>query len=53
LSASSEGAPDHLEHLLSIPSACSGNLLKLDLHWDVLRNNPRFQAIINQPGKVF
>jgi hypothetical protein len=49
----SEGALDHLEHLLSIPSECSGNPLKLDPHWDVLRNHPRFQTLIDQPDRVF
>jgi len=49
----SGGALDHIEYLLSIPCPCSSNLLKLDPHWDVLRDNPRFQALVNQPDKVF
>ena len=48
-----ESALNDLEYLLSIPCACSGNLLKIDPHWDRLRDNSRFQALVSQPDKVF
>ena len=43
-----ETALDHLEHLLSIPSWMSIPLLKLDPRWDPLRQEPRFQALIEE-----
>jgi serine/threonine protein kinase/tetratricopeptide (TPR) repeat protein len=42
----SEAAIDLLEKLLSIPSDFSPSLLRLDLVWNPLRNNPRFQKLI-------
>jgi TolB-like protein/Flp pilus assembly protein TadD len=39
-----------LEHLLSTPAGISVALLKLDPVWDPLRNDPRFQALIDKYG---
>jgi TolB-like protein/Flp pilus assembly protein TadD len=41
-------ALDLVEELLSIPSDLSVGLLRLDPAWDPLRNNPRFQAILEK-----
>jgi tetratricopeptide (TPR) repeat protein len=41
-----EAAIDRLEYLLSIPYRVSVPLLKLDPHWDPLRDHPRFQALL-------
>jgi len=42
-----------IEHLLSIPSWLSVSILKLDPHFDPLRQHPRFQKLLEQPDKVF
>jgi len=39
-----------LDHLLSTPAGISVGLLKLDPVWDPLRNDPRFQALIDKYG---
>ncbi len=39
-----------LEHSLSTPAGISVALLKLDPVWDALRNDPRFQALIDKYG---
>jgi tetratricopeptide (TPR) repeat protein len=41
-----EEAIDGLDALLSRPSEMSTQLLRLDPRWDVLRANPRFQALL-------
>jgi tetratricopeptide (TPR) repeat protein len=41
-----EEAIDHLEVLLSVPSETSAALLRLDPAWDPLRDNPRFQKLV-------
>jgi serine/threonine protein kinase/tetratricopeptide (TPR) repeat protein len=42
-------AAELLEHLLSIPSQVTVAELRYDPHWDPLRGNPRFQALIADP----
>lgn len=37
-----------LDHLLSVPNGVPVPMLKLDSVWDPLRNDPRFQALINK-----
>jgi serine/threonine-protein kinase len=41
-------ALDLIEELLSIPCQLSVGLLRLDSAWDPLRDNPRFQAILEK-----
>ena len=43
-----EMALDLIEELLSIPSFLSVGLLRLDPVWDPLRDNPRFQALLEK-----
>jgi TolB-like protein/DNA-binding SARP family transcriptional activator/lipoprotein NlpI len=45
-----DAAIDVLERLLSIPSATSAMQLWLDPIWDPLRDNPRFQDLIERYG---
>ncbi|MCG8605145.1 protein kinase, partial [bacterium] len=40
-------AMETLEYLLSIPSEISASWLKYDRFWDVLREHPRFQKLLN------
>ena len=44
---SSSGIAD-FDELLSIPCDLSVGLLRLDPVWDPLRNNPRFQALLEK-----
>lgn len=46
-------AVDLLDSLLSIPSDVSAARLKLDPQLDPLRNNPRFQALVDRGDVVF
>jgi len=41
-------AIEKLEYLFSIPSEISGNVLELDPVWDPLRENPRFQKLVEE-----
>ena len=41
-----EEAVDRIEYLLGIPGMLSVNLLRLDPVWDPLRDNPRFQRLL-------
>jgi hypothetical protein len=41
-----EQAIDHLEYLLSVPSAVTVPLLKIDPVWDPLREYPRFKKLV-------
>ena len=43
-----DAAIDQLEYLLSIPSWLSAWDLRLDPHWDPLRDHPRFQALLEK-----
>jgi len=45
-------AIDKLENLLSIPSWYSAPLLQLDPKWDLLRQNPRFQRLLEKYSQV-
>ena len=40
-------AVDALERLLSIPCEVSATFLKIDPRWNMLRENKRFQSLIN------
>jgi serine/threonine protein kinase/Tfp pilus assembly protein PilF len=42
-----EMALDALEHLLSIPCEISATFLKIDPRWNSLRENKRFQSLVN------
>ena len=44
-----EAALEQLEHLLSIPSLISPQLLKIDPRWKSLRRHPRFETLIRGP----
>jgi len=46
-----DAAIDQLEYLLSIPSDRSTWHLRLDPRWDPLRDNPRFQALLEKYGE--
>jgi TolB-like protein/Flp pilus assembly protein TadD len=39
-----------LDHLLAVPSSLTVPMLKLDPAWDPLRQDPRFQALIDKYG---
>src|SRR5437667_10207838 len=40
-----------LDHLLAVPSNITVPMLKLDPAWDSLRQDPRFQALIDKYGR--
>jgi hypothetical protein len=42
---------DHIEYLLSHPSAFSTASLQFELRWDPLRDHPRFQEILEKYGE--
>ena len=44
------GLRDHLERLLSIPAAYSAAYLAIDPTWLALRDDPRFQALLEEHG---
>ena len=47
LTGEEDAAIDRIEYLLSIPaSEMSVPLLRIDPRWDPLRNNPRFQKLL-------
>ena len=48
-----ELALDTMESVLAMPGPCSARLLAVDPIWTPLRNNPRFQKLLQQPDKVF
>jgi len=41
-----------IEHLLATPNGVTPAMLKLDPHWDPLRDDSRFQALINRYAKA-
>jgi TolB-like protein/Tfp pilus assembly protein PilF len=43
-----EAAINHLEYLLSVPSAVSVPALRVESTWDSLRDQPRFQRLLEQ-----
>ena len=43
-------ALDLIEHSLSSPNGLTAPILKLDPIWDPIRDDPRFQALVNKPG---
>ncbi len=46
-------AIDLLEYVLSIPTVFSPAYLRINPFWDALRDNPRFQRLLEQAPKVF
>ena len=44
-------ALDQIETLLSVPADFSVQLLKIDPRWDPLREDPRFQALLEKYGQ--
>jgi TolB-like protein/Flp pilus assembly protein TadD len=50
LTGESDEAFHLLDHLFTIPSNLTVPMLKLDPAWDPLRNDPRFQALIDKYG---
>jgi len=45
-----EQALQLLDHLLTVPNGVTVPVLKLDPVWDPLRNDPRFQVLIDKYG---
>jgi len=43
-----EKAVDQIETLLSVPSAMSAGLLRVDPIWDPIRGNPRFRRLVQE-----
>lgn len=41
-----DAALDEIERLLAGPSDLSVHVLRLDPSWDLIRNDPRFQALL-------
>jgi hypothetical protein len=48
LTGESDEAFRLIDHLLGIPNGLTIPMLKLDPVWDPLRNDPRFQALIDK-----
>jgi tetratricopeptide (TPR) repeat protein len=51
LTGESDEAFRLIEHLLEVPNGLTISTLKLDPIWDPLREDPRFEALINNYGK--
>jgi eukaryotic-like serine/threonine-protein kinase len=48
LTGRQDAAVDRLEYLLSIPSAISRPMLRVDPAWSALRDSPRFQKLVTE-----
>jgi hypothetical protein len=48
LTGRGDAAVERLEYLLSIPSALSRPMLRVDPAWHALRDSPRFQKLVTE-----